>query len=147
MKLTHAEQVQLAIEADEFMNGNPKIWTGEGLPPVGINCDTLWSSTTGEYVGVKVLAHDEDRAVVRFLTGSRKGEYDSDTQHTRYGADKPIFRPIRTSEQIAAEDREDSIKAMTEVIRKAIAYPSEQDASDYSAALYDAGYRKFEGEA
>lgn len=80
----------------------PGPWDGEGLPPVGIDCETLWSSTTGEYVAVRVVGHDEDRAVVRFISGDRKGEYDSDRQHNQYGY--PIFRPIRTLEQIVVDD-------------------------------------------
>lgn len=76
-------------------------WVGIGLPPVGLECETLWSSTTGEYVPVRIIAHDEDRAVVRFIGGERKGEYDSDRQHNDYCY--PIFRPIKTAEQLAAE--------------------------------------------
>lgn len=83
-----------------------KLWSGEGLPPVGLECETLWSSTTGEYMPVLIVAHDEDRAVVRFTAGARKGEYDSDRQHNDYGADLPIFRPILSAEQRAAEVRE-----------------------------------------
>lgn len=114
-------------------------WNGEGLPPVGTDCETLWSSTTGEYVTVKVLAHDEDRAVVRFVTGSRKGEYDSDTQHTRYGAALPIFRPIRTPEQIAAEERRVEIKHIQAAsVVNCGPYITESAAG----AIYDAGYRK-----
>lgn len=76
-------------------------WNGEGLPPVGLECETLWSSTTGEYVSVLVVGHDGDRAVVRFTSSDRKGEYDSDRQHNEYG--RPIFRPLRTVEERAEE--------------------------------------------
>lgn len=115
-------------------------WTGDGLPPVGIDCETLWSSTTGEYVPVKVLAHDEDRAVVRFTAGSRKGEYDSDTQHNRY--QWPIFRPLRTPEQIEADDRKKAIEEM-------MTYLGDDGDELFNAfgRMHDAGYRKFEGEA
>jgi hypothetical protein len=110
-------------------------WAGEGLPPVGLECETLWSSTTGEYVPVRIIAHDEDRAVVRFIGGERKGEYDSDRQHNNYGY--PIFRPIRTAEQIAAEEREAAVKEMQVVVNsKPVAY------MNGLYALYDAGYRK-----
>jgi hypothetical protein len=124
-------------------------WDGKGLPPVGIKCDTLWSSTTGEYVQVKVLAHDEDRAVVRFVTGSRKGEYDSDTQHSQYGATLPIFRPIRTPEQIAADQRLHAIRNACTAINSRIAeYNINLDCSVAMRAtveaMIDAGYRKFE---
>lgn len=52
------------------------------------------------------------------------------------------LRPIRTPEQIAAEEREVEIGEMSRVIRERIKHYSGQDAADYSAALYDAGYRK-----
>lgn len=111
-------------------------WVGVGLPPVGLECEMLWSTTTtGEYVRVRILAHDEDRAVVRFTEGERKGEYDSDRQHHDYGY--PIFRPIKTAEQIAAEEREAAVKEMQVVVNsKPVAY------MNGLYALYDAGYRK-----
>lgn len=113
-------------------------WAGEGLPPVGIDCETLWSSTTGEYVSVKVLAHDEDRAVVRFTTGSRKGEYDSDQQRTQYESALPIFRPIRTPEQIAADERQAGIQSLLETFNANF----EGHVLDGLSAIWDAGYRK-----
>lgn len=110
----------------------PVPWTGEGLPPVGIDCETLWSSTTGEYVAVRVVGHDEDRAVVRFIGGDRKGEYDSDRQHDQYGY--PIFRPMRSAEERAAEQALNQfIDELTKVtcIRRGEA-----------KLIYEAGYRK-----
>jgi hypothetical protein len=83
----------------------PAQWELGALPPIGTVCETLRSSTTGEYVTALILAHDENRAVYRLTSGERKGEYDSDVQHTNYGEHLPIFRPIRTAEQIAAEER------------------------------------------
>lgn len=117
-------------------------WDGEGLPPVGIDCEWLWSSTIGEYVAVRVVGHDEDRAVVRFISSDRKGEYDSDRQHNDYGY--PIFRPMRTPEQIAAEERKVAIDEMLALDN----YPKGALAGGlmsrraFCEALYDAGYRK-----
>lgn len=110
----------------------PTAWNGQGLPPVGIDCETLWSSTTGEYVAVRVVAHDEDRAVVRFIGSDRKGEYDSDRQHNNYGY--PIFRPMRSAEERAAEQALNQfIDELTKVtcIRRGEA-----------KLIYEAGYRK-----
>lgn len=109
-------------------------WVGVGLPPVGIQCETLWSSTTGEYAPVLVVGHDEDRAVVRFIGGERKGEYDSDRQHNDYGY--PIFRPIRTAEQLAAEEREQQIEMLAAVISQGF-----REGKKLADVLYDAGAR------
>lgn len=106
-------------------------WTGAGLPPVGVDCETLWSSTTGQYVTVKILAHDEDRAVVRFTSGERKGEYASDRQHNQYSY--PIFRPIRSPDLIEVDERDIAIK---DLMRLDGIYHAE------AASIYDAGYRK-----
>lgn len=123
----------------------PAAWNGEGLPPVGIDCETLWSSTTGEYVAVRVVGHDEDRAVVRFISSDRKGEYGSDRQHNDYGY--PIFRPMRTPEQIAADERLHQTRNACTAINKAVEpYNTSIDCSAAIRAtveaMIDAGYRK-----
>jgi hypothetical protein len=51
------------------------------------------------------------------------------------------FRPIRTPEQIAAEEREKAIDAMNKLVGDIEKIPTWRDAL---AALYDAGYRKTE---
>lgn len=112
-------------------------WNGEGLPPVGTACETLWSSTKGEYMPVVVVGHDGDLAVVRFTAGERKGEYGADKE--RHQFQYPIFRPIRTAEQIAAEEREKAIGEMIESVSKAERYTLSRF---HAEALYDAGYRK-----
>lgn len=78
-------------------------WVGVGLPPVGIDVEVLFDSLPIKYVGCKILAHDEDRAVYRFTTGPRKGEYGSDLANFIGGSRIDMFRPIRTPEQIAAD--------------------------------------------
>lgn len=95
----------------------PFTWNGpeDGLPPVGLEVEVLWSSIKGDYVTGKILAHDEGRAVFRFTSGNRKGEYQSDGVFFSTGVDKlPTFRPIRTAEQLAAEKREADAQAMYE---------------------------------
>lgn len=80
-------------------------WNGpeDGLPPVGLEVEVLWNLHPREYVSCKVLAHDEGRAVFRFTSGKRKGEYQSDLLYFSAGNKTPNFRPIRTAEQLAAE--------------------------------------------
>lgn len=87
-------------------------WNGEGLPPVGVVVEVLWSSISKSYVTGFILAHDEGRAVFRFTSGERKGEYQADKSHFSSEPLLPNFRPIRTAEQIAAEEREGAIRKM-----------------------------------
>lgn len=57
------------------------------------------------------------------------------------------FRPIRTPEQIAAEERAKAIEEMRALVQRK--EPPFDHWLELSVAgeLYDAGYRKFEGEA
>lgn len=124
-------------------------WDGMGLPPVGTVCEALWSTVSGAatYATVKVLAHDEDRAVYRFLTLDRKGEYGSDTSAHIQGF--AAFRPIRTAEQIAADERLHRIRnALSDVAKKVERWNVALDCSvaitGAVEAMIDAGYRKHE---
>lgn len=76
-------------------------WTGEGLPPDGTTCEHRtgpgmnWSHAT-------VLAHGEKKVFYRDRDGHEWTRPYSDIE----------FRPIRTPEQIAAEEREAKAKEM-----------------------------------
>ena len=106
----------------------PKVveWDGEGEPPVGIECE--WRPNVHGWVKVKILGRD----------GSDTWYRASGEEHSQTCRNMAFFRPIRTAEQVAAEERE---KAIKEMMMNGV------DAGDstieYScAALYDAGYRK-----
>lgn len=109
----------------------PAPWTGEGLPPVGTVCDmTLRQGTNTE---VEVLAY-HGQSVWLKDTGKHSGVhyFTSEIDKTRIQ-----FRPIRTPEQIAAEERESAINDMltsTNCRGKPWA--------EKFGELYDAGYRK-----
>ncbi len=94
-------------------------WTGEGLPPVGTVCE--YFSALGEWKVCRIVAHDGIYAVFNCLN-----EYGA---HIADG-----FRPILTSEQIEAEEREAGITEVREVAGSLNTYPF--------ANLWDAGYRK-----
>lgn len=115
-------------------------WTGTGLPPVGTVCEACWTSPD-EYYQIKVLAHDDGKAVYRWQTGPGSGELSESEGgiHGEFSKPHPKFRPIRTPEQIAAEERE---KAIAEIERVATA--GEDSGKRWSEALYDAGYRRQE---
>lgn len=77
-------------------------WTGGGLPPVGTDCEMYYGPG---YEAVRILAHDEDRAVFRYLTGLKKGGYGAAT------AEADTFRPMRTAEELAREAKLDDLIA------------------------------------
>lgn len=126
-----------AIEVYQIKATSPAQWNGDGLPPVGLEVEVLWSSISKSYVTGLILAHDEGRAVFRFTSGERKGEYQADKSHFSSEPLLPNFRPIRTAEQIAAEEREKGVEEMlnhSPVGRSAFA-------KDFCETLYNAGAR------
>lgn len=107
----------------------PAAWTGEGRPPVGTVCEhrtgpgMSWSKS-------KVLAYGEKKVFYQDYGG-----YEWSRPY-----DEIEFRPIRTPEQIAAEEREEAIRQMVEdtnVLTGVIA-----DRRIMAGQLYDAGWRK-----
>lgn len=123
-----------AIVGAECIGTVDEPWNGEGLPPVGTECEINHvgevDSRGKHWRRVIILAHHHDErlrnpvAVYMPLEG---------TAH----CDQAIsicFRPIRTPEQIAIDDRANAIaQMMTKIVHG--------DASDMGR-LYDAGYRK-----
>lgn len=117
-----------------------KPWDGEGLPPVGTVCEFAGFNPeetlpSDPMVGdrVTVIAHFKSGSLdVAAFTFFAPPEFEYlQVAQGAYGC----FRPIRTPEQIAAEEREVAICAMMEVCSE---LPCRQSCAD----LYDAGYRK-----
>jgi hypothetical protein len=113
-------------------------WTGEGLPPVGTVCE-LWYSC-GEWAPCMVMAHDISMGIP--IAVVRHG----DQCYT--GSSAKTLRPIRTPEQIAAEEREKDVIAVLEVMKFAHWNIKNTEISPlgkcriYAEAMVDAGYRK-----
>ena len=110
-------------------------WNGEGLPPVGTVCEmSIGDPSEAEwFVGTVVVHIDLDRPVAVAHNGE-------DVFHG-YAED---FRPIRTTEQIAKQERSKACDKMYGVILDKIPQDRRNNGSDICEALYDAGYRKFE---
>lgn len=110
-------------------------WSGEGLPPVGTVCEAKWGRNG--WSRCVVFAHKPN------ANGGTDVLVDVDGDWTFF--DKPsMFRPIRTPEQIAADERD---KAAHELFRSA--WPETHSWGDLSPhwqeafyRLADAGYRK-----
>lgn len=131
-------------EACELCNKTRKIiveWNGDGLPPVGTVCE----------LNQRVLLAGEDDADW-FEEGTKVeiGDYaifDGSTGHVcavRVVDDnytgtlsEVCLRPIKTPEQIAAEERTNNAIAMCEVTKGAHGW------MEAFRMLHDAGYRKF----
>lgn len=111
-------------------------WNGQGLPPVGTRCEVLWSAATGGYWLAQVIGHDHGHAVVRYLTGERKGEY-GQARPGRCCAGLPYIRPERTAEQIARDEAVDKL-----VERFALYDRPNVDWPALFGQMYDAGVIK-----
>lgn len=127
----------VSAEREATFEARPQeAWDGKGLPPVGTTCivephNTLWgfSSTSGHER--KILAYHTDYVWL--------GNGDTPLETTRI--DKVYFRPIRTPEQIAAEERRNSILHLANLL-----IDSRGQCNEYSQAeaIFDAGYRRQE---
>lgn len=110
-------------------------WSGEGLPPVGTICE--WrDDDAGCWHKVEVRYLSKHTALLHF---PGDGDGDGDTE----GAFAPNycqFRPLRTPDQIAAEERKKVIDKMVEDMAENMF----ELGCDYDRAvmLYEKGYRK-----
>lgn len=115
----------------------PAAWDGNGLPPVGAVCEYRWDAGDSWRVGTCV-AHFEDRAVI----------CDRDNEDCAERLDTHHVRPIRTPEQIAAEEREKAIDALCfDIVSHYEAPKMSEHYLGLAKALHAAGYRKVEGGA
>lgn len=105
-------------------------WDGSGKPPIGIECEVRFNDA---WSTCKTLAYHQVLATavaVHLLDGSNSLFWCA------------TFRPIKTSEQVAAEDREKAIEEM--VFGDFGCDPDGGNTSAFIVCgfLYDAGYRK-----
>lgn len=113
-------------------------WSGDGLPPVGVvlevNPDKAgWRKSVISYVGDGFIAWMQ----VGDLIVPEYGAFIDDCE----------FRPIRTPEQIAADERTHEIRnALTSISHKVEKVNTDIDCSlaiaETVSAMIDAGYRK-----
>lgn len=109
-------------------------WDGTGLPPVGTVCewlmdhDELWKTVEIRYLSKHTI-----------LCAMRSEERDD--PEFALSPDGQIFRPLRTPEQIAADERS---TAIVEMVRDMMVGLVAAGNGDFERAekLYSAGYRK-----
>jgi hypothetical protein len=145
-----------ATHTNSPINSDCKIvqpkWNGEGLPPVGAVCEFAggthchadpFDKDLHEGDQVTIIAHfkDGDIELAAFTFNPQPRNPNRGTACVEQGA-YGCFRPIRTSEQIAEEDREKAVEAM--LILGGMQSGPLSERVKHMKAIYDAGYRKFE---
>jgi hypothetical protein len=124
-----------APEGATHLIERPQTWNGEGRPPVGTVCLT---EHEGEEFSVEILAYGkhgyDDAVLVARRIGNRPG-----VMHG-WIANQCDFRPIRTAEQLTAEERNTAIDKMLDIF-ESTACKQVYDMRGGIAAIYDAGLR------
>ncbi|WP_225006409.1 hypothetical protein [Pseudomonas aeruginosa] len=122
----------VSAEREATFEARPQeTWDGQGLPPVGTVCivephNTMWGFSSTSGYERKILAYYGEYVWL--------GHAETPLETTRI--DKVDFRPIRSPEQIAAEERKKAIEEMC--------FAEETLTVRQANALYDAGYRRQE---
>ncbi|HCL4036025.1 TPA: hypothetical protein N2C03_006732 [Pseudomonas aeruginosa] len=115
----------VSAEREATFEARPQeTWDGQGLPPVGTVCEyrhMIWP----EYRSCEIRYISEESLVA----------YD-DAQEQFYRTCDMLFRPVRSPEQIAAEEQEKAIEEMC--------FAEETLTVKQAKALYEAGYRRQE---
>lgn len=108
-------------------------WYGEGLPPVNCFCETL-DDDADCWVKVEIYAHTEFMGETHACAKNGTDMF--------YGLAHE-FRPIKTAEQLAAEEKVAAIAEMRAVLMAASDRKSVTLVECLATvALYEAGYRK-----
>ena len=130
--------------AEVVSNLKTEPWTGEGRPPVGVICEMSlfasneWELCTPVHYLEQPIDHSDQVVVYQDSLG---GE-------VCYVLDPPCsgsieFRPVRTPEQIAADERAGAIDKLVEFFVNY--YGNPKGSEQYlliCRSLHDAGYRK-----
>ena len=107
----------------------PVFWTGEGFPPVGTQLEHGFSCENFKvwHVGVCVAVGEDPEGREEFCVVK------SGNKIANYSAEGKRMRPIRTAEQIAADQRDSAIRQFSIDLDVPIGI---------AERAYDAGYRK-----
>jgi hypothetical protein len=129
-------EVMIAPQSNEPKNVAQLYWDGEGLPPVGAECE--YRVLNGPWYRCEVGYSFFDGEHRCFVIKCPHLEYEQ-VSRIEPGSEGSIeFRPVRTPEQIAQQERQAAIEEMDAVFSSNF----EGHRKDGLQALYDAGYRK-----
>lgn len=126
-------QPQWKEARDDLLKADAKEWNGEGLPPVGTVCEAVHEDLNyGLPCKAEILKlNKNERSAAFFWIDAPEG------MRNLFWAER--FLPIRTPEQIAAEERRRGISEISKILHSG-ASTLEEDA----ATLWDLGWRKQE---
>ena len=126
-----------------LVSERPQPWTGDGLPPVGLTVRIPDEMAGGnaflaqfEGLNVEIVGHATSQMgnpLAVFQYEDRKGDY---RYHAMCG-DNGNFEPIRTPEQIAADQRAKAVEKMWSIYWQ----PHATSAKQALGLLWDAGLR------
>jgi len=112
------------------------VWDGEGLPPVGVECE-LKSEEYADFDWVKVrIVFEHNGELIAIVNMPDEPIHDRMSKHSA-GYDAAKFRPIRSPEDVARDEAIDDMAGIIEYRRGC-------SPKSLAGWLYDAGYRKME---
>ena len=125
----------------QYITPRPARWDGEGLPPVGLEVECTFDSW-GYWLKGKVLCYGEKMIFMEQESSKGDGKFEGSMN-----PDGIRFRPIRTPEQIAADERLHKIRnAHTRIATTLDQFkqdiPGQSVARIVIEAMIDAGYSK-----
>lgn len=134
--VTHADW-QAAVEA--LNKSAEPAWNGEGRPPIGVEIEfsyPMW----GYWLKGKVLCYGEQMIFMEQESSKGNGKFEGSMN-----PDGIMFRPIRTPEQIAADERLHKVRNAATAIARTLDSLHESEeliAVTVIEAMIDAGYVK-----
>lgn len=138
---TETSEDKEAFEAMESSNDNQ--WDGEGLPPVGVECETFCDIRKEWIYFLPLLVVTPEQSSNGI--GAVYGEYwhPSDEMWCANAIELPAkFRPIETPTQKAARERGEDLKDIAIDVFGCDWLDIHQSDRHIIAKIYDAGYRK-----
>lgn len=123
------KEAKQALEDMYLVDAELEPWNGEGLPPVGTWCEMR--ADDGAWHEAEVIVHGKDRGTTIAI-----GQSEEILLWSRDGSD---CRPIRTPDQIAAEEREKAKMLIGQIL-----IDNRGNSNEYQVAgfIYDAISRK-----
>ncbi|EPQ8800842.1 hypothetical protein ACUW02_007084 [Pseudomonas aeruginosa] len=115
----------VSAEREATFEARPQeAWDGQGLPPVGVECEYR-----------HIIWPEYRRCEIRYISDESLVAYDNG-QEQYYRTHDMLFRPLRTPSRSLAEEREKAIEEMC--------FAVETLTVKQAKALFDAGYRRQE---
>jgi hypothetical protein len=114
-------------------------WNGERLPPVGALCEAAIPHTSGPD-NARSMIWIEGSVIAYYEIGGKTYAWFAEGADGFYPPNVLEFRPIRTPEQIAADEREAAVQVIADIISPGDCVGSLDVERAYR--VYDAGYRK-----